>query len=74
MNEIGIVIERQSDEERGNDEPKRIPFWRAIHALEFNESEISHHGLNRVLLRVSVFWSSKVKVYVGQPVGYISAG
>jgi hypothetical protein len=38
MNEIGIVIERQSDNEGGNDEPKRIPFWRVIHALESNET------------------------------------
>jgi hypothetical protein len=74
MNEIGIVIERQSNDEGGNDEPKRISFWGAIHVSESNESKISHHWLNRVLLGVSVFWSSKVKVYVGQPVGYTLAG
>jgi hypothetical protein len=74
MNEIGILIERQSNDEGSNNDPKRIPFWRAIHALEFYESKISHHWLNRVLLGVNVFWSSKVKVYVGQPVGYTLAG
>src|SRR5437762_13858098 len=31
MNEIGIVIERQSNEEQGSYKPKRIPFWRVIH-------------------------------------------
>ena len=41
MNEIGIVIERQSDDEGGNYEPKRIPFWRAIHPLESNASKLS---------------------------------
>jgi hypothetical protein len=36
MNEVGIVIERQSDDEGRNDGPKRTPFWRVIHALECN--------------------------------------
>ena len=49
MNEIGIVIERQSDEERGSYKPKGISFWRVTHLghyfyrIAFVQHAFYHH-------------------------------
>jgi hypothetical protein len=57
MNKIGIVIERQSNNEGGNDERKRIRFWRAIHAFESNDTQDQPP---RPTVRVAASWMNKL--------------
>jgi hypothetical protein len=71
MNEVGIVIERQSNDEGGNDEPKRIPFWRAIHALGSNVSgQPSAVGTER---RAEIACSSCERMSSGHRHGQLAA-